>query len=419
MRRIFLFILMLSAIYASAQSNYWIHTLKNDSSAHVGMHFSLDYNSSTFTNQFLSHFVLKNHIPSEEIDNMYNRLDKINSGGLDANGQIFFLGKAIKNNDTTSLRLGFSVNSYQHFDTRLSKEVIALAFKGNSQFMSQTANFGDNSFQAISYDKAMVHLFHKTKYKKSIQTIGLAMGLMLGKNYSSIFVDNATMYTKFNGEYIDIKAKYNYINVNNTSSYYNGYGLTMEGFYSIETKKQKFSIFLQNMGNINWTRNIKSLRKDTTVHFEGVDIANVFQTGNKTNGDSLAQKLIGTLRDTSRIITANIPEFWVSYEQKIGPYVGIELCANIRINANYQPLIIGKLKQYFNDTYYCALDITYGGYGIATYSQSKPVAIGFEALINAHKTWNIYIKAPNINGLIAPKKRTGGALYLTLIKQIN
>ena len=401
-----------------SQSRYWANSTYPDSLTSVGTHFHVDYNGSSFTNSFLSHFVFGSYIPNSEIDAMNNRMSPINNIGLDAMGQLFYMGKSKRISDTSSYRFGISVNSVQHDDASLSKELISLIFKGNYQYLNKTVNFGSNTFQNLSYDNIMLHLFHKTKYKGSVQTLRLGLGLILGKNYNSLNIDNASIYTKFNGEYLDLKAKYKYIEINNSSRYYNGYGLNFESSYTIETKKNIFNMFIMNSGNIRWVNNSKTVSKDTSYRFDGLDLANTLQIAKKINSDSLLPLYAGRLKDTNHVTTSIIPEIYLTFEHKIGSSFGIEVGADFKLTVNYQPLISGKMKCYLKNNSYFAFDLNYGGYSVVNYSDKKPIAVGVEALVNQSKRWNIFLKIPYLNALIAPNKYLGGLFYITIAKQI-
>ena len=107
---------------------------------------SFDYGSSMASNQFLNHFVFGDKITRVEKDNLYYNLSNRNTIGGDFNIKF----QAEVPIDTlfgkTNFSLFFGIEHTEHFDARLSSDLVKLIFDGNKQFAGKYADLGSTNF---------------------------------------------------------------------------------------------------------------------------------------------------------------------------------------------------------------------------------------------------------------------------------
>ncbi|MEI7594357.1 MAG: DUF5723 family protein [Bacteroidota bacterium] len=418
MKYLFLLFSVFFCSYIFAQNDVLNNQIYANSSGNISVSGNGSFNSSTISNNFAKSFLLNDYISSNQIDKTISYLERSNHFGMDIIGRMDYLSKELKRTDSTTMRWQFTYRSVIHSDFDISKNLFSLIFKGNKQFAGQNIDLGHNSIQNLSYDNVMIQGISKTIFPNSTHTIGIGVGLILGKQINSAYINNASLYTEENGEYLDLSSNYSYYSSSNIPNYYKGYGINANGFYLIESEKNKYFFSFDNAGFINWKSGGAIYRSDTTIRFEGVEVNDIFTNTNTINTDSIFQSITGNEKDSGAFTRPIIPEICFAYERAIDRNLSLQAALNLRVNGNFNPRFSGKIKYNFNSKFFVSLLASYGGYGFYNGNTKGIASIGLETAFNICKTWNIYLQLPYINGMLFPDKLSGAAAFITLSKKL-
>lgn len=418
MRFLYLTICLLFGNLLWAQNDVLVADYSSDSSARIGITGLGLFNSSAIPNDFITSFLLKKTLSKAKIQQTISYLEPQNNFGMDLIGRIDYLTKEMNRGDSSSMRWQFTYRSVIHSDFSINKNLFALIFQGNKQFAGKTVGLGNNSIQNISYDNLMFQGISKTVYQNSTHTLGIGGGLLLGTSINSAYFNNTTLYTEANGEYLDLNSAYNYYSSSNIPGYYKGFGINAMGFYLIEKEKEKIVFSFDNAGFINWKQGGTTFANDTTIHFEGVEIKDIFTNASALNQDSLIRSIIGSKSDSGAFTRPIIPEVCFAYERILNNNFSLESALRFRVNGNYKPNISGKIKYFCNEKLYFALLVGYGGYGFSNFSEKKEASFGFETAFILAKSWKIFLQAPFVNSMFNPKWLAGDGAIITISKKL-
>lgn len=241
-----------------------------------------DANSNTFTNEFFSEINKSGFISSDLVDKQVE-----NMSGKVLSGQItsFGLNVLINSKKTKGKRyfiLGFE---HQHFlDTYIDEDLAKLLLKGNKQFAGQSIQIQDTRYYSNYFNQLKGGVGFRFGRNEAIQHFAFAVGINTGQNYDYLEINNSSIYTHPDGDYIDIAINAN-TKISDTvwAEVYkiNGLGLSANMEYSFsKTNNFHFDINLKNLGFINWNGNTFMGNVDTTFVFEGINNDTTSSQGN-------------------------------------------------------------------------------------------------------------------------------------------
>lgn len=241
-----------------------------------------DANSNTFTNEFFNEINKSGYISSDLMDKQVENMSgKILSGQISSIG----LNAMINSQKAKGKRyfiLGFE---HQHFlDTYIDEDLAKLLLQGNKQFAGQTIQISDTRYYSNYFNQLKGGIGFRAEVGEIIQNMAFTLGINTGQNYDYLQINNSSIYTDPDGDYLDIA-----INANTKISdsvwaevyQVNGLGLSTNMEYSFsKTNNFHFDISLKNLGFINWNGNTFMGNVDTTFVFNGISIDTTASQGN-------------------------------------------------------------------------------------------------------------------------------------------
>lgn len=208
---------------------------------------------------------------------------------------------------------GVSLSERSVTELRFSKDAFNTVFFGNAMYAGDSAFFTGTGLLNIHFRQLKFNWLRQFGNNDSAWTLSLSASLLQGIDAGYLATGKSSLYTEQNGEYIDLSSAFLYSQSHTSSSSpfaFNGTGLSADLVLSFPMGARSNFIFsVQDAGYIQWNR--KSLRylQDTSIHFEGVEVNNLFSFKDTSflniNTDSILQ-LMG-VESSEQSFTTRLP----------------------------------------------------------------------------------------------------------------
>jgi hypothetical protein len=397
------------------------HSLKAQENNFISAGFTYKIGSSSVSNHFINSFLNSAYIDNTEKQHMFASLDKDNRFGAQIGEELRFqyihdtLGKC-KN-------FGFSVGLFNvyHVDMNLPNDLIRLMFSGNKIFEGQEADLSQTSFQFLQFQEFRMGVVKQHISKNAVHTFGFGLGFVNGTKLRTLKINEASIYTAQGGESIDIAANYT-ANISDTSSNKlfpgTGMGASLNFSYKFEgSRGNTFYIELSDLGKIFWNKNTLSPSKDTTIHFEGVQVDDILNIegsifGN-ANTDSLSEKYIYT--GASKSISTWLPvKFETGFLHTLNKHCAVFAGVKKYFNSNYKTqLKAGCTYSPWTNSSFSA-NLNYGNYTNANVFIGRDINLGLEIRHIFADRFKIIIGSDAVNGYLFPNSVGLQNLYVVL-----
>ena len=373
-----------------------------------------DANSNTFTNEFFNEInrsgYISNSLINKQVENMSG---KILSGQITSIG----LNALINSKKTVGKRYFIIGFEYQHFlDSYIDEDLTRLLLQGNKPFAGQTIQIPGSRYYNNYFNQLKGGMGFRIEKGGYIQHFAFTLGINAGQNYDFIEVNNSSVYTHPDGDYLDIAVNA-HTRISDTvwAEVYqvNGLGLSTNIEYAI-SKANNFHVDLnlKNIGFINWNGNTFMGSVDTAFVFEG--ISNDTTSG---QGDLPEDYSYNSLRSTifsnpeTGSFTDALP---VSLRLSAGKYfsggkfyTGLSATYYPTLEATYFLELFGTWNH--KDMFYLTPIIKYSQYG----SVNVGLGVGFKIADKIH----IYAGSSYLNSFLDKNAKlgSGGFVRLTFI----
>lgn len=421
MSKRFLFLLpLLFAAKGYSQTGYSLSNYYLDSAKiAVGISGEFLINSTVLTNEFFGKFINGGYIDKELKDKISGKLLLSNRLGGDVNYGLFYAQRINRLFGKPFYRFNYfvSITNRQHFDVRFNENLFKLGFYGNKQFAGDTVDAGNFSLNMLGYQQFQLGFISDNGMGGKF---GMGLSFLKGETQNSIEAAQLEIYTSDIGDVIDISTNAR-ISRSDTATTgieaFNGWGLSIDLMY-----EYNFNVFsnsdegigmlrleISDLGFIRWNEQSFNYTLDTSFHYEGLVIDNVFELH-----DSILTQTIDSITEsyTSHQLksghTTVLPAiFRFTVIQQKGRHV-FTLGMMYRIAANYNPFVFLKETYRFNEVFSLGGKVSYGGYG--------KFGFGLEAGIS-FKKFRLLIGSNHLDGLILPKITSGYSGYVAFDKR--
>ncbi|MBN8704098.1 MAG: hypothetical protein J0M08_13600 [Bacteroidetes bacterium] len=305
-----------------------------------------------------------------------------------------------------------AVQNKTFFNTTLSSDLLRLIFYGNKAFDGRTANMNGFSINAMNYLKAGGGVYTSLLTKNKEGRFGIGAYYVLGYHHTSFTAKTFELTTGDNGFYIDMKADMDLKTTIPDSGAFKlpaGKGfcadLFYETFFTVDKGKGMFQIGVYDIGTIKWGDNSTTYKVDTTFHYQGVEVENIFKIGsssfNGASSDSLINKIFDKKSGSySTILPA---ELRASVYLPIHSKVYLSTTVRYFYNSNFKTQFIAGVNYKALKWLMVDAGAGFGGYGSST------VSLGVTASIK-QKTF-FRIRATNLEGYFAKTAQAQGATF--------
>jgi Family of unknown function (DUF5723) len=398
-----IFCLMFSYLFSQAQWDEAIIQNPGTGKFVAGIYGDADYSSNAVTSAFAANFLqgsfLNNNLKQEVSSNLQstNRLGySLNYGAL---GVLY--------NDTINKKQVFNffiaLRHKDYLNAAFPPDVFNVAFYGNASYAGQNAklspfNLNNISYQQLEIGSVCTNFGGKAK-------LGIGISFLAGQQLQAINISSGTLYTDPYGQYIQLASdsKYNASDSTPGHSYLNGYGASLDIYFSapykIGKKDGMITVSVTDLGFINWNSHSLSYNKDTTYTYNGFTINNLNDLQNAAinnlSKDSLQNKYFPLARKS---FYTNIPAaLSINSNTDLGK-MHLELGFWYIFNSNSVGYFYAQGDKNFSHGWFADLQLGYGGY--STYNAS----IG---IMKKMKNSAVKIGINHLQGIISPDKLGG------------
>jgi hypothetical protein len=379
-----------------------------------------DYNlgSTALTNSFINTYYLGNHINDDLKNTVSKRLMGSNYFGGDLN---YGLTYTHFNKDSVGLfgmkNTGYfiGIKNRQHTDGKFSQDLFNIVFNGNQAFRGKTADLSNVNLNDLKYQQLEIGLVKTVTRSDKMFTIGAGLSFLNGQKSVSMIINNGSLYTQQDGEYINFTTNMD-LNQSDTSRQKfgasNGFGTSAHLYFSYATasgSNLKFEI--ADLGFIRWNNKSTIVHLDTTLHFEGVGVNNIFNfkdpayTGIPSDSAYVA-KYLKNVKHTS--YTTFLPAFLqLSFNRRIDQFTfltGIKY----RLAANYIPYVFMGASYHINKNNKATAIIGFGGY--------SKLNLGLEYAHRCGHGFQFVIGSQFVSSSLFPASGSGQGAYVSVTK---
>jgi hypothetical protein len=244
---------------------------------YVSVEGGLNFGSDGVNNQFLTGLYTGGFMDSTYIENTASQLLPVNRFGMQSTIGITF---GIETKDTSSNMLTFSLQKRTNITGKFSDDAFRLGFQGNTQFKGEEAEFSGTRFSALSWTQLKIGYVSKESENTHIS---VAFSGIIGNSYNEGIVHYGKLFTDSQGLFLDgsVAADYYSSDTANQSAFaVNGFGTSVDIGWNYVQKLKKGSAYYRvefmDFGFINWNSKTIHQYTDTTFHYSGIDISQMF-----------------------------------------------------------------------------------------------------------------------------------------------
>jgi len=379
---------------------------------------SADYyfGSTAITNKFFNYYYLGKFIDTELKNDVSSRLnDNNNRLGAGAHASLMYTYK-IKE-DSAAKNIYFVGIGTRHFaETNFSRDLFELYFRGNKSFEGESADFNNFRFRLMEYDKITWGKLMVSPVDSSKLSFGYSASALLGQRYNDIKL-NGSIYTASHGEYLDVMANGNMHatdSAHTSLASLNGYGASVDFYFHYPlSKSTSLHLLVSDLGFINWNNKTSVIAVDTTYHFEGVEVNDLFDFTDTVLGSSSltdsAQVNAFLTRHTKEKYSTILPvraslELSYMYNEKISFTLTDEMMTG-NFFRNFMMLSMGWKA---SGKVYLSLHASYGGYDGFNAGAAGSFLIG--------KDFALMAGSYSLAGLLFPAYVTSQGAFVSLKK---
>jgi len=418
-----IYFLIVTAISFQFQLNAQIAAIFSDefpdsTKTRIGLVADYGLNATAFTTQFISKFYNGGYIDTDLKEQVLKRTKNMNTIGADLNYGVYVGVKLDSFFHKKNISLFFSLRDKAHFDARYSKDFYKVGFYGNAPYAGKVANFNDFNLNFLRYQQLQVGLF-SSKYDSAARW-GIALSLLKGEQYSSIYAQKAELFTSEDGTYIDFATTMQVAQSDTAKKgigAFNGVGAAIDIYFEAPFKTRfgnsKLRVSVADIGAIKFNDKSLFLNQDSTFHYTGFHVSSVYDLQDSTFANTSQDSIISSVVPfKNQSFSVTLPSVLnLTYETRFGEH--FEMIEGIRyvFNGNYHLLAYVKGNFIINPKYAISGTFGYGGYGKFNY--------GLGVFANLGKGFIIYAGSTNLEGFVTPKKAAGQSAYISLVKNFR
>jgi len=413
---IVVFIALITHHFSSAQcTDYLFRDQVNLYNSTITVFGNYSIGSNAITNQFFGKFYKGGFIDADLKDKVSEKMINQNRFGADISAGVEYL--YLPDTLFGKRRLGFfaAARDREHFDTQFSKDLFHLGFYGNKDFAGKTADMNNFNLNLLRYQQVQVG-FLWAGLDTAKAKLGIGVSVLKGEQLLSIMAKKAELYTSSDGQYIDLTTSATMHRSDTSSkgfSAMNGTGASIDVFleapYIIKKRKGVITIRVTDMGAIFWNNNSLTYSTDSTYHYTGYKVENLFDLQDSTfksnsTSDIANNNLNIRHKGYSTTIPATINISTNTFYGKFNFIKGFRYM----FNANYKGLFYVKGNYFITPKVMLGITVGYGGYSNFNY--------GIEVAAMLGKSFSLHAGSNNVEGFLVPKNTTAQGAFMVIKK---
>ena len=247
-----------------------------------------DITSNAVANAFIRSLYYNKYIDNEAKEEviakakLFNRLGGVSKVGLT------YLYQKEKNKPI----LSFSLFDRMNLNSKFSDDLFAVVFFGNKSYAGKTASVGPFNFNFLRYQQLSVGW--KWDKDSTSHSYGFSISVLNGQKNLSIQSNKANLFTAEDGTYVDFDVSMQANNTDSLNKHFfanNGVGFSSDFFYKIPFKffEKQSALFIEveDLGFIRWNKKSVQLSSDSSYHYEGILVNDIFNLNNTSSSKNL------------------------------------------------------------------------------------------------------------------------------------
>ncbi|MCC7302953.1 MAG: hypothetical protein IT233_09950 [Bacteroidia bacterium] len=381
---------------------------QQDSSLKHEIEFRSDafFNSDAITGRFFHAFYLGNYLDSALKSKVRDRTRYISRWGADLSYGIQWNYSPDSLFGKTGIHLQAGLFDRMHANGIFSHDLFHLAFFGNADKAGETLDLGNFRLNMLLYQQLQFGISWEADSTR--RGHGFAISLLKGEQNYQLDVKQADLYTAPDGTFIDLSTRmesHQTDTAHRGPGAFNGFGVSADMYWEFPYVTWfhggVLSVDLNDFGFIAWNKRSLHHRLDTFLHFEGVQVDNLFDLQEGTfpqmNADSVWKNNMNY--STGSYLTFLPAILSIRATTYYGKKFIVEKGINYRFMANARPFYYGSFGWNITRDVFTALNVSYGGYG--------RLNAGMEAEVKFAKRFKLNVQSYYLTGLALPDI-TGG-----------
>jgi len=361
--RLFLFLLL--PVFSFAQTGHRAFAADEAmwQNSRVDLFGLSQYASNSFKPSQVTSFILGNTVDDTYLDNLATEAQDVN--------RVFYqdgLNVAYRHvmNEKTSITVSLSQGNFSSITA--PSTAFQFAAYGNTPFKGETIDIELLKVQYFACSKLRLGYMKTLDLCNGQFQLQLGASLVQGQNLIDIEVNNSSLFTEENAEYLDLTYDYDYTYLNQAAMFSGvGFDLNLEARY---WKENKFALnaWVRDLGNVYWSGNeMESGSARGQISYEGLFFS--FEELSNFGSNNEIQNKADSLRDLLRADTRNsktlsLPyNLGVSYTQYIGD--GEALIFSGQFVPGYYERPVGSIRfrHFIDDNLNASLSYCNGPFG--------------------------------------------------------
>ncbi len=386
-----------------------------DSTQHLSLSFDANYTygSSVMNGEFLNKFIFGGKIEREHKDQAYKKLSDNNRLGGDLNYRlnVDIPLDSIFGKKNISFRVGLEI--LEHMDGEFSSDLFKFTFDGNKQFAGESIGIGGTNYNYYKYQQLNLGFINHKYFDEKLLKEGVVFSLIMAQEHRAITVSEGSIFTEELGREIDVDLNYLY-NASDTANKgigaFNGFGVSTDLFTEFFLKNgDKIYLGVEDLGFIYWNRNSLEVKTDSSFHFEGIVVDNIFDLNDSLLSNISQDSIINSISTSNEEGDYSIAlptAVNINYTKVLNEKWKINIGVYHKILSNYFPLISTNYYYYFNKKFVAKVHISYGGYG--------KLNTGLAFAKSVANYFDIFIGTNNIESFIVPNSSYSSSGFVGL-----
>ena len=164
---------------------------------------------------------------------------------------------------------------HQFLETNFSRDFYTLLLFGNAQYENKKAILSPMSFESLSYYDLSVGMLHRLNHFY----VQWKIDFLLGNQFNSSSISNGSLFTEQDGLALNFDLHWQLKrSIASSLTDVNGKGIATGIKLFHQSERSLFSFELDQLGLIQWSKNLSSKSIDSTLVFTGVNIENIFDS---------------------------------------------------------------------------------------------------------------------------------------------
>jgi hypothetical protein len=390
-----------------------LHLQQANNKSIIGFNSDLYLSSNSVNTKFINAFYSNLYI-TDDLKNSVKLKDE-NYFGFKSQSNIYY--STIYDTVLGVANAGYkiSLNDYSFTNTKFSKDLFNLVMYGNKMYENKTADISNLEINYLKFQSIEFGVFkHFAQPKNGYHTLFFGFNFIKGQDYQFLYLNKSSLYTAPYGEFVDVELNGAYFGADSVKTNYTsveGLGASLNFYWAYEDvlHKSRLEISFTELGLVSWYKNPINYYADTTAHFEGVEINDIFnitkQSYSEISKDSIINEVFS--EKNNKTFNKSLPkQFNISvtkilFNNKLNSALGLGYI----FNANqFMPAIYLNNKYFFSPNFALSLITTYGGY--------SNFRVGAGVDFKIFKRFNGFLGSTNIMGFFKSENSYSQAAFV-------